>query len=673
LGTLSVNEMADAFSGTLKELMDGCFRWVKNRKKSNEKPWITAHVKNMIKKRQDIFREEGRSAHWKRLDKSIKETISLRRKRYLTEMRDSLCKNGNGSRWYGIYKNLDNSGEKFNIMDLEPNLTPREMASKLAKHFTSITNIGKELEDSDIPGSNIRREGVQLTEEEVLKRLKSYKKPKSTVDGDLPPRLVNSFAELLSGPLTQIYNACLWTKSWPDSWKMEWVTPIPKTITPSGLDDVRPISMTTLWSKILETFISDITLDEIGSNLKPNQHGGKKGSSTNHVLVNVWDQILRGLDKPGENKAVVITCIDFSKSFSRCSHQEILRSYAGLGASDWVIAMHAAFLKGRKMRVKIGVEYSDEIRVTGGAVQGSILGVMDHNVCLENLDDGLGDKDLLVEKYVDDMTIIETVTADIPCVIDVSGNRPLHSFRPMKTQAVFDEIVERAESRGLKINDKKTQMLSISSARFDTEAWIRSKRGSAIKSSDSLKLLGFIFGNKPTVQYHVNHLVRKFAARSCVLHRFAREKFPQQDLIRIYTSLLRTLLEYSAVLLHSQMTQTDANRLERLQQRALKGIFGYDKIGQAKRNELAGIPSLADRREVLIRQFAQKSAENPNYSPWFPERDGINLSRHNNPYKMEFARGNRLQNSPIFVMRAILNDIQDPINIDPLDLGHLFQ
>ena len=103
-----------------------------------------------------------------------------------------------------------------------------------------------------------------------------------------------------------------------------------------------------------ETFVAQLTLEETKSNWKENQHGGVSGSSIDHVLIEAWDKILRGLDKSTDNKAIVFTALDFSKSFSRCSHQEILKVYAKLGASAWLIRMHAAFLRDRSMSVKIG-------------------------------------------------------------------------------------------------------------------------------------------------------------------------------------------------------------------------------------------------------------------------------------------------------------------------------
>ena len=193
---------------------------------------------------------------------------------------------------------------------------------------------------------------------------------------------------------------------------------IPKKQAPQEYNDLRPISMSPLWSKILESIVSELTLSETKNNWKQNQHGGIKGSSTDHILIEAWDRILRALDKSTKNKAVVFTALDFSKSFSRCSHQEILKAYQDVGASNWLIKMHAAFLTNRTMQVKFGTTLSEPKKVTGGAVQGSVLGVIEHNIVLNNLDDDI--LEVYVAKYIDDMTLIDVVPNTVTTEIDLS-------------------------------------------------------------------------------------------------------------------------------------------------------------------------------------------------------------------------------------------------------------
>ena len=80
--------------------------------------------------------------------------------------------------------------------------------------------------------------------------------------------------------------------------------------------------------------------------------------------------------------------------------------------------MHVAFLTERTMSVKIGTIISEARKVTGGAVQGSVLGVLDHNVVLNNLDDDL--LQFYIAKYIDDLAIIDTVGNNVRTDIDTS-------------------------------------------------------------------------------------------------------------------------------------------------------------------------------------------------------------------------------------------------------------
>ena len=171
------------------------------------------------------------------------------------------------------------------------------------------------------------------------------------------------------------------------------------------------------------------------------------------VLVQIWDKILTDLDTAQNNRAAVICGIYFSKSFSRCSYQEILKSYVSLGASQWVIDMHAVFLTNRSMHVKVGNCLSDRREVTGGAVQGSVLGVMDHNAVIEGVD-----QNLLTEchKYVDDLTTTETIGPEADGYLAVVGGEEKPMFHAPDSEENLQSVMDYCEEKGLKVNEKKT-------------------------------------------------------------------------------------------------------------------------------------------------------------------------------------------------------------------------
>ena len=67
--------------------------------------------------------------------------------------------------------------------------------------------------------------------------------------------------------------------------KKEICIPIPRKQTPTEYNDLRPIWMSLLRSKILELIVLEAILNETKNNWKPNQHGGIKGSSTDHIQM----------------------------------------------------------------------------------------------------------------------------------------------------------------------------------------------------------------------------------------------------------------------------------------------------------------------------------------------------------------------------------------------------
>ena len=84
--------------------------------------------------------------------------------------------------------------------------------------------------------------------------------------GDIPKSLIADVVHDLAKPLTKIYNACLAHMVWPKLWKREVVIPIPKTQTPKDFNDIVPISMSPLWSKVIELIISEFTFQETNIN-----------------------------------------------------------------------------------------------------------------------------------------------------------------------------------------------------------------------------------------------------------------------------------------------------------------------------------------------------------------------------------------------------------------------
>jgi hypothetical protein len=68
------------------------------------------------------------------------------------------------------------------------------------------------------------------------------------------------------------------------------------------------------------------------------------------------------------------TIVHFSKAFDLVPHGRQLTKIAKSGVDSRVVVWIREFLLGRTQRVRVGGKLSEEIRVTSGVPQGSVLG-----------------------------------------------------------------------------------------------------------------------------------------------------------------------------------------------------------------------------------------------------------------------------------------------------------
>ena len=151
----------------------------------------------------------------------------------------------------------------------------------------------------------------------------------------------------------------------------------------------------------------------------------------------------------------------------------------------------------------------------------------------------------------------------------------------------------------------------------------------------------------------VAHIIKTMRSRYWTLRNLKQNGFNKEELVHVYKTMLRPVVEYGCVVYHSSLTDDQNERLERLQDHALKCIYGPE-LSARKLRGLAGIGTLRQRREEIVEKFAVKCSNDPAFDHWFPRREG-RATRNNDIYLEEQARCERLKNSPLFYFRRVLN------------------
>ena len=408
---------------------------------------------------------------------------------------------------------------------------------------------------------------------QIAGRLKAMKKPRSGVLGDLDRRVVNALSDLIAIPLHKVFSAVFKSCQWPDQWKNETVTIIPKNSAHVSLSETRNIACTPLFSKLLESFLLERIRTQVP--LGRVQFGVIKGMGVDHFLVETWDEILRACNKGG--KAINLMSVDFPKAFNRMDHSWCLRRLSDKGLHPHLVQLTAAFLYSRTMVVKVGRERSTRRVVNGGAPQGSILGLylfcatceilsdeaasvalpdtgssrtvygnpeedssgegLDVSVPLSNgsssgeewaevdrafnffrgrranpLDDTVLSEAPQYEReidgvspagrpsiraYVDDFNVVEVLETAEGKRHCTTGKTTV-KIHAAKSEKILNHLDRTAGEMNMIVNPNKTQMPCIDlNQNQDTKTFVRAS-GTEIKSSDCLKILGFVFNKKPS-------------------------------------------------------------------------------------------------------------------------------------------------------------------------------
>ena len=256
-------------------------------------------------------------------------------------------------------------------------------------------------------------------------------------------------------------------------------------------------------------------------------------------------------------------------------------------------------------------------------------------------------------KFVDDgMTLTKVCMDSVPSVQTASG--AVRDKHDALTQNLFRRVVAKAESRGMVVNKRKTKILCVSDAQTYTAAThFFDADDERLGSGKTMKILGFHMDSRPSVHAHVRALGARMREKYWVLRHLGRAGFTQEELARVYCTVVRPVLDYCAVVYHPMLNDEQDQAVERLQAQALKCIYGY-KDSYATMREKAGITTHRARRIALCDKFASKAMGNPRFASWFLVRTARSR-RRGDEYQELNARTDRLFNSPLYYFRRRLN------------------
>ena len=459
------------------------------------------------------------------------------------------------------------------VMKLPEHASTEELANRFAVFFTDkVCKIRDELPDLSRHQLNLPTPALTcslnvfsaVTKSEVRKIIAKSPTKSCSLD-PAPTWIVKDSVDELIPMVTILVNLSLQSANVPDSMKQALVTPLLKKddLNPEVLKNYRPVSNLSFLSKVLErVFAARLTnYMTINQLHEPMQSAYRACHSTETALVRVQNDILRTLDQGG---AAILVLLDLSAAFDTIDHSILLsRMESVLGVKVSALQWFKSYLLGRKQRIKINDDFSENQEILWSVPQGSVLGALLFLIYIIPLAELIRTYGLNNHGYADDTQLCLSFkktsdNATVKCEI-------------LNLEKCLCDISVWMSQNKLKLNNDKTEIILFGSKKHLAELNIKSLSvaGTDVSvASEPVRNLGAMFDSQLIMAPPVKSVVKKSSFHLRNIGK-ARRVLTEDATKTVMQSLVMSRLDYCNALLIG-IQQDLIAKLQRLQNSAAR-------------------------------------------------------------------------------------------------------
>jgi len=511
-------------------------------KNTKSKPWLTTGLLNCIKIKNKLYkfyiqnRTENNKVIYTRYKNRLGKVLNkAERNYYSAQIQQS---NNDMKKIWSIISELlnrkshDSLPPVFRNGDLNVN-----GEENIARGFnTFFSNVGANLA-RQIPPSNkhyTEYMGPQnhtnfflypTDKNEIEIIVNGFNSNKSPGHDEISSRVLKSIIDLISEPLSYVFNLSLSNGTVPDSLKIARITPIYKSGDNDQFTNYRPVSVLSCISKILEKLVHKRLYSFINKNklLNANQFGFRENHSTAYALTKIVDIISQKLDL---GDTVIGTFLDLSKAFDTIDHDILIGKLNHYGIRGVSSLWFKNYLTNRKQSVKIGNTVSEMENITCGVPQGSILGPLLFILYINDCSNYLNNSELFM--FADDTNLF-------------SSGRNIANLEE-SINAELNILSEWFKTNRLSLNIKKTHFMIFNKKRSIRNVNIL-VNGTPIEQVQFTDFLGITFDDHLNWKEHARRITKKLARKIGIINHL-KKSLPVRILPSLYSAFVLPQLQY---------------------------------------------------------------------------------------------------------------------------------
>ncbi|KAI2650995.1 putative RNA-directed DNA polymerase from transposon BS [Labeo rohita] len=351
------------------------------------------------------------------------------------------------------------------------------------------------------------------------------------------PASLKTCADQLAPIFSQIFNRSLELCEVPSCLKRSTIIPVPKKTKITGLNDYRPMALTSVVMKSFEKLVLVYLKDISRPLLDPLQCAYRANRSVDDA-VNMGLHFIVHLDRPGTY--VRILFVDFSSAFNTIIPTLLQTKLNQLSVSSSICQWITSFLTDRQQLVRLGKFMSSSRTINTGAPQGCVL------------------SPLLFSLYTNDCTSkdpsVKLLKFADTTLISLIQDGEESAYRPK-----VKELTVWCRHNNLELNTFKTVKMIIDFRRNPpalTPLNIMDSTVATVETSVISQDLKWVT--------HIDSIVNKAQQRLYFLRLLRKFNLPQELLKQFYLAIIESILCTSITVWFGSATKSDIRRLQRI-------------------------------------------------------------------------------------------------------------
>ena len=399
---------------------------------------------------------------------------------------------------------------------------------------------------------------AHISNEEILDIINSLEN-KSTGPSSIPLKLLSLIPDLIIMPLAYIINMSFLTGEYPELLKIVKVIPIHKGGSTQDVNNYRPISLLSIFDKIIEKIIHKRLYSFLEEHkiLYQNQFGFRKSNSTVYALAQITEMIKESIDGGKFGCGIFV---DLRKAFDTVNHEILLNKLEHYGVRCNMLKWFQSYLTGRKQYVSFNGQSSELLINSCGVPQGSVLGP------------------LLFLIYINDLPNISKTLKFYLFADDTNIYYESKSLKDLEkiVNKELDKLFLWLNVNRLSLNIDKTNYIIFHPYNKPVKEHITIKiNKKAISEKEFIKYLGVLVDSTLSWKYQISNITKKISRSIGIMYKL-RPFLPLNVMKNIYYSLIYSHIIY-AIEVWGSTFKTELDKILILQKRAMR-LMSYKDV-----------------------------------------------------------------------------------------------